>query len=251
MSFLGSGAFGDTWKVNDEALKIICVDDYPRGRLEREVEGLTRVQSPNVVSFLGLSELNLGGQIRPALRFEYIAGGDAEGRLKSGQLLPTHSALGFLQGLLMGVQALHKAGTVHRDIKPANISLRDGDWQRPVLLDLGLSKHMDANTITVYPGHIGTPPYMAPEQLEGRRARKAADLWGVGVSARQLITGVHPFYSSDEKYSVDEAYARLMLGPKPLPTDCPMAVGQVLERLTSAVEHERGSSTSNLLRLTV
>ncbi|WP_371874721.1 serine/threonine-protein kinase [Streptomyces fulvorobeus] len=251
MTFLGSGAFGDTWRVDDEALKIICVDDYPRARLEREVEGLTRVQSPYVVSFRGLSELNLGGHIRPALRFEYIAGSDTEGRLKHGQLLPRHSALGFLRGLLMGVQALHKVGTVHRDIKPANISLRDGDWERPVLLDLGLSKHMDANTITVYPGHIGTPPYMAPEQLEGRRARKAADLWGVGVSVRQLLTGRHPFYSSDGKYSVDEAYARLMRGPEPLSTECSIVVGEVLERLTSVVEHERGSSGSNLLRLKV
>ncbi|MGA5559966.1 serine/threonine-protein kinase [Streptomyces platensis] len=249
VTFLGSGAFGDTWKAGTEAVKIICVDDYPRTRLEREVEGLTRVNSPYVVDFRGLDEFHLGGQKRPALRFEYIAGGDVEGCLNRGELLPRELMLGFLQGLLLGVQALHKAATIHRDIKPANISLRHGDWRHPVLLDLGLSKQMDATTITVYPGHIGTPPYMAPEQLEGRRARKAADLWAVGVSVRQLISGRHPFYLPDKKYSVDEAFIELMGGPEGLPADCPEEVKQVLDRLTSVVEHERGSSASNLLRL--
>ncbi|MFF4210697.1 serine/threonine-protein kinase [Streptomyces sp. NPDC001796] len=249
MTFLGSGAFGDTWKAGSEAVKIICTDDYPRARLEREVEGLSRVSSPYVVAFHGLGELELGGRRRPALRFEYIAGGDAERRLNDGELVPMDSVVGFLRGLLLGVQALHKAATIHRDIKPANIALRDGRWDRPVLLDLGLAKQMDASTITVYPGHIGTMPYMAPEQLEGRRARKAADLWAVGVSVRQMISGRHPFYLPHEKYTLSEAFARLAAGPEDLPQDCPGLVRQVLDRLTAVVEHERGSSASNLARL--
>ncbi|WP_205526065.1 MULTISPECIES: serine/threonine-protein kinase [unclassified Streptomyces] len=248
--FLGSGAFGDTWKAGTEAVKIICTDDYPRTRLEREVEGLSRVDSPYVVAFRGLQELQLGGVKRPALHFEYIAGGDVERRLNEGDLVPKESVVGFLAGLLLGVQALHKAATIHRDIKPANIALRDGQWDRPVLLDLGLAKQMDASTITVYPGHIGTMPYMAPEQLEGRRARKAADLWAVGVSVRQMITGRHPFYLPNEKYTISEAHARLTGGPESLPADCPDVVKQVLDRITSVVEHERGSSASNLMRLT-
>ncbi|MFB8084430.1 serine/threonine-protein kinase [Streptomyces sp. NPDC055992] len=250
VTFLGSGAFGDTWKVGDEALKVICVDDYPQARLAREVEGLSRVSSPYVVAFHGLEELILGGQRRPALRFEYIQGGDAECRLNKGELLPVESVCGFLRGLLLGVQALHKVGTIHRDVKPANIALREGRWDRPVLLDLGLAKQMDASTITVYPGHIGTMPYMAPEQLEGRRARKAVDLWAVGVSVRQMITGRHPFYLPHEKYTLDEAFAKLAAGPEVLPTNCPDDAKEVLSRLTAFVEHERGSSTSNLVRLT-
>ncbi|MEW2133494.1 serine/threonine-protein kinase [Streptomyces sp. NPDC005435] len=249
VQFLGNGAFGDTWKVGNEAVKVICVDDYPKTRLEREVEGLSRVNSPYVVALHGVEELKLGGQQRPALRFEYIEGGDAEQRLASGGLVSMGSVRGFLRGVLLGVQAIHKAATIHRDIKPANIALRDGRWERPVLLDLGLAKQMDASTITVYPGHIGTMPYMAPEQLEGRRARKAADLWAVGVSVRQLISGRHPFYSEHETYTIDEAFTKLSAGPEALPNDCPDDVKQVLDRLTAFVEHERGSSASNLARL--
>ncbi|WP_078887954.1 serine/threonine-protein kinase [Streptomyces sp. NRRL S-118] len=248
-TFLGAGAFGDTWKVGGEAVKIICADDYSMARLEREVEGLRRVSSPHVVAFHGPITVRLGGRARPGLRFEYIAGGDLEGRIADGELLPPEHAEECLRGLLVGVQALHKAATIHRDIKPANIALRNGRWQDPVILDLGLAKQIDASTITIYPGHIGTFPYMAPEQLIGQRARKAADLWAIGVTIRHALTGKHPFYEIDQSYTVDEAYTRLTQGPQSLPGNCPENVSAILDRLTSVVEHERGSVSSNLLRL--
>ncbi|MFC8362367.1 serine/threonine-protein kinase [Streptomyces griseorubiginosus] len=248
-TFLGAGAFGDTWKVGNEAVKIICTDDHSLARLEREVEGLRRVSSPHVVAFRGPITVRLGGKDRPGLKFEYIAGGDLEGRIVNGELLPSEHAEGFLRGLLNGVQALHKAATIHRDIKPANIALRHGRWQEPVLLDLGLAKQIDWSTITIYPGHIGTFPYMAPEQLVGQRARKAADLWAIGVTVRHALTGIHPFYDVNQRYTVDEAYSRLTQGPQPLPENCPKSVSAILDRLTSVVEHERGSVSSNLIRL--
>ncbi|MDQ0909369.1 serine/threonine protein kinase [Streptomyces canus] len=248
-TFLGAGAFGDTWKVGNEAVKIICADDPSLARLAREVEGLRRVSSPHVVAFHGPVTVQLGGKDRPGLRFEYIAGGDLEGRLSEGELLPVEHAEDFLRGLLTGVHALHKAATIHRDIKPANVVLRNGRWQEPVLLDLGLAKQIDWSTITIYPGHIGTFPYMAPEQLIGQRARKAADLWAIGVTVRHALTGSHPFYKINQKYTVDEAYSCLTQGPKPLPENCPKSVSVILDRLTSMVEHERGSVSSNLIRL--
>jgi hypothetical protein len=70
VEFLGRGAFGDTWRAASTAVKIICHDSYPEPRLRREVEGLSRVQSPFVVNLLTFS-LPLGGMSRPTLRFEY------------------------------------------------------------------------------------------------------------------------------------------------------------------------------------
>ncbi|MCD0486576.1 protein kinase, partial [Streptacidiphilus sp. ASG 303] len=74
-----------------------------------------------------------------------------------------------------------------------------------MLLDLGLAKQLDSSTITVYPGHIGPYPYMAPEQLQGMRARKSADLWAIGVTVRELICGRHPFYEPGQAFTIDEA----------------------------------------------
>ncbi|WP_444971222.1 serine/threonine-protein kinase [Streptomyces sp. SAI-25] len=246
--FLGAGAFGDTWRVGSEAVKIICKDDYELTRLEREIEGLSRVSSPFVVDFRGAIEIHLGGLSRSCLRFEYITGGDVEGQLKKRRLLPADESYQFLEGLLEGVRALHEAATIHRDIKPANIALRDGDWKKPVILDLGLAKQIDSSTITVYPGLIGTLTYMAPEQLQGLRARKAADLWAIGVTVREAITGVHPFYTPDIR-TLDEAMAALEAGPAPLPEGTPGPVVDVLDRLASTAEYGRGSVASNLRRL--
>ena len=110
---------------------------------------------------------------------------------------------------------------VHRDIKPGNIALRDGDWSRPVLLDLGLARSADEATITVYPAAVGTAWYMAPEQLEGRRARKAADLFAVGVDRARGPGRRHPFYDDGASYTYADMTALIAKGPHPLPAGTP------------------------------
>lgn len=249
VEFLGMGTYGDTWRAGQTAVKIICVDNYPEARLKREVEGLSRVQSSYVVELRETMSLILNGVSRPALRFEYIPGGDIASRIKLGNWPNEIEVETLLEGLLIGVHDLHAARTIHRDIKPANIALRDGDWSKPVLLDLGLAKQLDGSTITVYPGHVGTYTYMSPEQLQGERARKASDLWAVGVCVRLLINHSHPFYPEDQAISIDEALRMLTKGPKALPESINGKVASVLNRLTSMREYDRGSTGSNLRRL--
>jgi serine/threonine-protein kinase len=249
VALLGAGAYGDTWRRGGTAVKIICVDGYPTQRVNREVAGLRRVDSPYVVKLLDVYTVNLGGQERPALEFEYIAGGDVAARIESAEWPTADQALSMLRGLLVGVGDMHATGTVHRDIKPGNIGLRDGDWSRPVVLDLGLARGMDETTITVYPGHVGTVWYMAPEQLEGRPARKAADLFAVGVTVRQVLGHRHPFYDDGVSYTFDEAVVRIQQGPCDLPTGGLGRTIELLDRLVAAPEHERGSAMSSLRRL--
>lgn len=159
-------------------------------------------------------------------------------------------AAALLGGLLVGIDALHGAdGTVHRDIKPANIALRNGLWDEPVLLGLGLARSNTETTVTMYPGLIGTTAFMAPEQLRGQRARKAADLFAIGVSVRAAIVGRHPFYEPGSNYTIDEAIAKIDAGPKALPPKISEPVRQTLDRLVRPAEYERGSATSNLRRL--
>jgi len=249
VTLLGRGTFGDTWRFADTAVKIICVDGYPPARLSREVDGLNRVKSPHVVRLLATRIVNLGGFGRPALVFEFIEGGDLSGRIV-GPTRPTiQEAMGLLRGLLAGARDLHATGTVHRDIKPGNVALRQGDWEQPVLLDLGLARSVDDKTFTVYPGLIGTARYMAPEQLEGRRARKAADLFAIGVTVRELLAGRHPFYESGVNYTFGEAQGQISMGPAPLPTDVPAAAVALLDRLVAPAEHDRGSAVSAIRRL--
>jgi eukaryotic-like serine/threonine-protein kinase len=249
VTLLGFGSFGDTWRYQDTAVKIICSGSYPPQRLDREVNGLLRVSSPYVVGLLGTRAVMLGGEQRPVLVFEYIAGGDVARRIGLGRW-PSHTeGVAFLRGLLTGVRDMHAAGVVHRDIKPGNIALREGDWARPVLLDLGLARSADETTITVYPAAVGTARYMAPEQLEGRRARKAADLFAVGATVREVLGRQHPFYDDGASYTYADMIALLAKGPHPLPTGTHGAVIDLLDRLTAVPEHERGSASSSLRRL--
>jgi serine/threonine protein kinase len=250
VDFLGGGAFGDTWRAGDTAIKIICADGYPPERVRREIDGLSRVTSPNIVKLIEAKSVILDSIDRPALVFEYISGGDVEGRIQAGAWPSVAEVMACMKGLLVGVRDLHaSAGTVHRDIKPANIALRDGAWDSPVLLDLGLARSMDESTITVYPGRVGTPPFMAPEQIAGQRARKAADLFAVGVTIRLLLGHVHPFYEPGIQYTVDEAIKRIENSPVPLPASVPGPIASLLDRLVSAAEYERGSARSSLRRM--
>jgi serine/threonine-protein kinase len=249
VSLLGSGSFGDTWRRGDVAVKIISDGAYPPERLRREVDGLSRVSSPHVVRLLGTRTVDLRGEQRPALSFEYIDGGDVAGRTTAGQLPSAAEGVAFLRGLLTGVWHMHDKQTVHRDIKPGNIALRDGDWARPVLLDLGLARGASEATITVYPSLVGTYAYMAPEQLAGQPARNAADLFAIGVTAREVLGGRHPFYDAGTAYTPAERIARIAKGPYPLPVDIPGPVAELLDRLTAERTADRGSARSSLRRL--
>jgi serine/threonine protein kinase len=242
-TYLGTGGFGETWRVGDQAIKIIHRETE---RVPREVEGQGRVDHSNVVRLLKVETAAVAGAPREVLRFEFIPGGDVERVLAQGQTLPLGELPAFLKGLLGGIRVLHEAEVLHRDLKPGNVALRGGGWSEPVILDLGLARILDQSSITVYPALMGTGPYMAPEQLEGRRVRKAVDLFGAGVLTRQALTGRHPFHPPGADPDLGAYLARINAGPAPLPVWVPESVRTLLDRMVSPAEHERGSTRSCL-----
>ncbi|TBL30042.1 serine/threonine protein kinase [Verrucosispora sp. SN26_14.1] len=245
-ALLGVGTFGDTWRVGDRAVKILCGAPADPRRIEREVEALQRVSHQNVVGLYALTDLFVDGRSYPALEFEYIAGGDIAERINKQEWPDPDEAESLLAALLAGLHELHESGTIHRDLKPANVALRDGNWQSPVILDLGLSKQVDAATLTVYPGILGTPMYMAPEQLRSQPAHKASDLFAVGVMVHQLLNRQHPFYDEGVTYEFDRMLEAVEAGARPLTATAPEGLRRVLDRLLSVQAHKRGSTRSNL-----
>lgn len=245
---LGRGAFGETWRLDlsdgtRRAVKVLLNPDYSKARLEREVEGLRRASSVYVVDLLDAVAVHVGGHERAALVFEYIAGGDVASHLAVGVRLAPATVTTFAQGLFVGLAALHRQDTIHRDIKPENIAIRDGDWARPVLLDLGLARVLDRASITAYPSLIGTAPYMAPEQLRLERARKAADVFAAGVVLHLMLAGEHPFYAGQPgSITLSEAIKLIEAGPAALPVDVPEPLAKIVRRLLSVDEADRGSA---------
>ncbi|MEV4631203.1 serine/threonine-protein kinase [Micromonospora sp. NPDC049523] len=243
---LGVGTYGDTWRSGDRAVKILCGAPTDPRRVTREVEALQRVDNPHVVRLYGLRRLSISSNDYQALEFEFVPGGDISERITAKDWPTVEQATSLLIALLQGLQALHESGSIHRDLKPANIALRSRSWALPVILDLGLAKQLDASTVTIYPGLLGTPAYMAPEQLRGQPAHKASDLFAVGVVIHQLLLGRHPLYDPSESYELPDMLRLIESGIPPISLEYPEALRRVVTRLTSVQAYRRGSTRSNL-----
>lgn len=245
-SHLGSGAFGETWRVvtggDVQAVKVILEPEYPVARLRREAEGLARGACANVVRLDDVGRVSVGGADRAFFRCEFIEGGDAGQHLRAGRWPTADEQVEFCAGVLKGLAALHTAETVHRDVKFENVALRDGKWSTPVLLDLGLVRIEDQASLTMYPALMGTPAFMAPEQVRQHRARKASDLWALGTMMFVLATRRHPFYDAPPaSVGVEEALRRMHEGP-PDTSACPRAIRGLVERWLNPTVHRRGST---------
>jgi len=254
--FLGAGTFGETWLFDDGPVPMVAkllLDPNATAhqrRIQREIESLNRASSHHVVHLNDVRQVQLPAGPRVALIFEFIDGGDVQGRIERGEWPSPAELEGFALGLLRGLVELHSKEVVHRDIKPANVALRDGRWDQPVILDLGLGRILDASTITLYPASMGTPSYMAPEVVAGERARKGSDLWSLGVMLHLLGTKTHPFYPNPaERLAPDDAYDRLTAGLLASPAPVPAPLNGIICRLLEVEVHRRGSAHRSLTEL--
>lgn len=249
VAFLGRGSFGETWRVGDTAVKILAAT-YPVARLQREVDGLLSAACPSVVRLLQADARPVAGTTRPYLVFEFVDGGDASSHLARGNGPDEAGAVAFATGVFEALAALHGASAMHRDVKPENIALRSGRWQDPVLLDFGLTRFADSTTLTMYPGMVGTPAFMAPEQIRGERARKGSDVWAAGAVVYTALTGRHPFYGSRaDAVDRDGALALIAAGPRPLPEGCDSALASLIRSWLAPEIHARGSARRALAGL--
>ena len=193
-TLLGRGAMGEVCCAQDLslrqplALKFLPVQlsrdpDFMQ-RVREEVRLSRKVSHPNVCRVHDIGETD--GQ--PFISMEYIEGEDMASLLRRIGRLPTEKALEIARQVCAGLAAAHAAGVLHRDLKPANVMFdREG---RAHIADFGVAVAREAAT----KGEIvGTPAYMAPEQLAGREATERSDLFGLGQVLYELFTGRQPF----------------------------------------------------------
>lgn len=207
---IGRGGMGDVYEAEDTlvgdhvALKTVTgrlgLDPLALWRLKREVRLARRVTSPNVCRILdfGLHRTREGaGGARPFLTMELLKGGTLADHLAGAGGLPERFVAHLARELLEGLRAIHEAGIVHRDIKPENVFLiPGGDLPRAVIMDLGLARSLDPQderSWTTGRHILGTPEYIAPEQLEGRPVGPATDLYSLAVTLFKALTGRAPF----------------------------------------------------------
>jgi len=196
--FIGRGGMGSVYEADHVgldkriAIKLIAdadADRDARARFRQEARAASKIHHPNVVQ---ISDVGVDGQGRDYLAMEYVEGDDLRKLVDAGPVEPAR-AVAITAQVLAGLGAIHAAGLVHRDIKPANILLA-GDQVK--IMDFGIAKSVRtelAQTDTGTGRVVGTPQFMAPEQLADLDVDHRADLYAVGVTLFVLLSGKLPF----------------------------------------------------------
>jgi serine/threonine-protein kinase len=170
-------------KVMSDAL---ARDDELRKRFLREAQAAGSLQHPNVVTIYDFGEVD--GHLFIAM--EFVEGEDLETLLQRHVSISLAQRIDILVDVLGGLSYAHRRGIVHRDIKPANIRIDDEGRAR--IMDFGIA-HLSSSTMTRTGFRVGTPAYMAPEQVTSGPVTPATDIFSVGAVMYELFTGTNPF----------------------------------------------------------
>jgi serine/threonine protein kinase len=192
---LGRGGGGIVYLAEDRrlgrrvALKLVAAGADPelRDRLRREARAAATITHPSVATIYALEEFD--NQL--FIVSEYVRGRTLRAALAEGPL-PRERALAIAREIAQALQAAHQAGVIHRDLKPENVLLSDTGAVKVV--DFGLAR-VTADGVTQLTHHgalLGTPAYMAPEQLLGTPADARADIYAFGIVLSEMIAGRHP-----------------------------------------------------------
>ncbi|WP_284582004.1 protein kinase [Streptomyces sp. 2P-4] len=238
---LGSGGMAQVFRARDErlgrfvALKAMRHDlPYDPGwvtRFRREAQTMAGLSHPNIVSVHDTGEERRAGGGRPVpyLVMELVAGRSLAELLDAQGRLPLAEALPLALQILAALAAAHARGVVHRDIKPANVLLAEDGTAK--VADFGIAAVAGRTVLTGTGAVLGTPHYMSPEQVEGRRDLDGrSDLYSLGVLLFRMLSGRVPF-DADSAWSV--GYAHLHTPPPSLASlgiSVPGAVESLLAR---------------------
>jgi serine/threonine-protein kinase len=239
---IGEGATGVVWKAYDTvirryvALKLLTArigkKSDARERFLREARAAGVLQHPNLITLYDLGEAE--GQLYIAM--ELVQGRDLSDLIASGSPLPLERKLDLAIQILDGLAHAHEHGVIHRDIKPSNIRVSsDGQVK---IMDFGIARLQSADT-TGSGAIVGTPNYMAPEQVTNGPITPATDLFSVGCLLYEFLSSKKPF-DGDTVHGV--LYQVLTTDPKPLRTvapSLPAALDRVVAKAMNKVPEER------------
>jgi serine/threonine protein kinase len=208
---LGQGGMGEVWQGVDlrmrrpVAVKILplsgAADEAAMTRFRREAENAAALNHPGITTVHDIGDHNDGGLRLLFLVMELMRGRDLASVLKDHpDGLPIAQVTDWAVQILDALAAAHRHGVVHRDIKPANLFLTDDG--RVKVCDFGISRLADATQITATGLAMGTPLYMAPEQIEGHAVDARTDLYAFGCVLYQLLTGTTWVETADTGSSV-------------------------------------------------
>jgi serine/threonine-protein kinase len=232
---IGAGGMGEVWRATDVVLgrtvavkvvlpALLAEPGFIR-RFLAEARAMASVRHRSVVTIHDYH----GDADGAYLVMEYVEGEPLSHTLgRLGRLTPA-ATLELIAQAAEALQAAHDKGIVHRDVKPANLMVRlDGTI---ALTDFGIARAQDNTALTTPGGILGTPSYLAPEQVLGQPATPRSDVYALGVVAYECLAGRRPFVG-DNPFAI--AMQRVQQAPPPLDGDVPAPVVALVERALAA-----------------
>lgn len=201
---LGTGGMAEVWLARNElvdkdvAIKLIrpdiAKDEEMLARFRNEAKAAGRIGNPHICEILDLGQSAIG----PFIVMELLVGESLASVLAGGATLAPDVAAAIARQALEGLEAAHRAGIVHRDLKPENLFLHAPEGSPPMvkIMDFGVSKFLDGTgeAETAHGILLGTPQYMAPEQVRGaRNVDPRTDVWAMGAILYRALAGRDAF----------------------------------------------------------
>jgi eukaryotic-like serine/threonine-protein kinase len=231
---LGTGSMGVVYRARDTllyreiALKTIgtgpTVDAELRERFYREARACALLQHPNIVTVFDLGEADNMAYIV----MELLQGEDLKRLIDDRRAIPLETRVELMVQVCEAMAHAHQSGVIHRDIKPSNIFVERGN--RAKVLDFGIAR-LPSSKLTIVGRVLGTPNYMAPEQILGQGCDARSDLFSAAVVFFEFAAGVHPFRASFiPGRIVDGKPDRLRDVDAAMPYALEQALGRALEK---------------------
>jgi serine/threonine-protein kinase len=244
LSHLGSGGFGsvylaeDTWIDKKVALKVPHKQNLDFSEMLKEPRLLASMSHPNIVTMLTAEKVDDVFFIV----LEYVPGETLEHVIMRGGALELTRALDYTCQIGNAVDHAHRAGVLHRDLRPGNMLVSDSGMLK--VTDFGTSRFLEiaAHGTTV----IGSPPYMAPEQFHGR-AVFASDVYSVGVTMYQMLTGELPYKTPTPADIEKLMRGELVVAPRVKNAKIPKAISDIVVRALAPDPAARYQRASDLL----
>jgi eukaryotic-like serine/threonine-protein kinase len=245
---LGKGGMGAVYLADDEvlgelvALKVIssafAADEAAMiSRFRREAASARKVSSPSVIRIHDL------GEARPGLLYlsmEYFAGRTLTEVIAQRGSIPLKDVKDMLQQIGTGLEAAHQAGVIHRDLKPSNVLV--GERGMIKIIDFGLATTTAGDGLTATGALIGTPHYMAPEQVRGKAVDARTDIYALGALAYHLVCGRPPF-AGDNPIAIGFAHlSEPVVPPRQLRKDVSPALDAAIVAALAKTPEERPAS---------
>jgi hypothetical protein len=248
LEILGKGGMGIVFRAEeislrrDVALKVmlpeLAGDPHAKERFLREARSAATVVRDQIVPIYFVGD----DRGVPFLAMQLLQGETLEERLRRDEKLPVPEVIRIGREISEGLAAAHECGLIHRDVKPANIWLEKGTG-RVKLLDFGLARSIDEDShLTSARVVLGTPAYMAPEQVEGDKVDFRCDLFSLGCVLYRMSTGQAPFKGEKPLSILRSLAVDQPLPPKALNSELPQAFSELVTRLLAKDPQDRPPS---------